>query len=390
MGSARWAWALLVAAGLAGGDAEAQQSPRNYKPQPLNLHRERLGSEGLGEVARTRMKNGDCPGAIEAFDAALRTSAGTSLRRDRGICHEQLGHAYPAMDDYRAYLAMQPDARDADSIRERLAALEQSNLGYSSASTDAPGDVEGGAASKTSESPGAAPAPPSESGSASASGSAGVSSSGSARAPSATSLARLDYIERDDDPLQTPLRRGRGWSIEPFFSEHKWGASPGMQAFAPGASASFGDHGTWAESVSLQVRRSFGASSAVLLEAGYEHFNATAVDSAVVAGLTSQLAYEFRAPLDGNYDNQLVLAVGLGFEHLSVSPNTAQFGSRSVGAFVPRARGGWRHLLTASAGFDLSLDLGMANFFAYSDFPFDSRNQANYLVGLNAGLLWGL
>ena len=48
----------------------------------------------------------------------------------------------------------------------------------------------------------------------------------------------------------------------------------------------------------------------LLLEAGYEHFNATSLDPFTIGGLTSLLAFELRFPLDADYDNQLFLAPG--------------------------------------------------------------------------------
>jgi hypothetical protein len=387
MGRALVACALLVASASTGGEAAAQKAPNKYKAQPLNLHREKLGSIGLGETARARMKAGDCSGAIESFDAALRTSADATLRRDRGLCHESLGDAYPAIDDYRAYLAVFPDARDADGIRERLAALEQTTLGYSSASTDAPGDVEGaqGAEARSDAAAGG-------SASAGAAGTATPSAkaSTSASAPASSAGTAMDYADREDDPQQAPLRRGKGWTVSPFLSEHKWGASPGRVALSSGASSSFGDGGTWAECISLQVRRSFGPMSALFIEAGYEHFNSTGIDGPVVSGLTSQIGYEVRWPLDVEFTNQFILGLGLGFEHLSVAPGEAQFASVSMGAFVPRARAGWRRLLAPSAAFEASLDLGATNFFRYSKFPYDSNDPTTYLVGLNVALVWGL
>jgi hypothetical protein len=128
-----------------------------------------------------------------------------------------------------------------------------------------------------------------------------------------------------------------------------------------------------------------------VVEAGYEHFNSTAVDLAVVSGLTSQVAYEWRFPLDAEYKNQLILAPGLGYEHLVVEPGDAQTASASLGGFVPRVRFGWRRLLAPSAGLELSLDGGAVNFFAYKDFPFHSGGDAtSALVGLNFALIWGL
>ncbi len=56
-------------------------------------------------------------GATDAFDVALRTSIEPELRRDRGMCHEKLGHPFPAIDDYRAYLVGRPNAPDSDAIQ---------------------------------------------------------------------------------------------------------------------------------------------------------------------------------------------------------------------------------------------------------------------------------
>src|ERR1700677_198649 len=92
--------AALLSAALAG----AQDAPKpKYKAQPLNLHRDGPGSQAA-DRARARMKSGDCPGALDAFDAALSQSHDPTLYRDRGRCHEKLGHPFPAIDDYRIYL----------------------------------------------------------------------------------------------------------------------------------------------------------------------------------------------------------------------------------------------------------------------------------------------
>jgi hypothetical protein len=377
MRKAQAAYVLALAGGMASATAGAQQEqpPQQqpagkYKAQALILHRDQLGSAMLGDLGRNRMRSGDCAGALEAFDAALHTSTEPALHRDRGSCHERLGHPYPAIDDYRAYLTVAPDAPDAEGIRERLVKLEQDTFGYSSASTDAPGEVDGSTSASVPVGAGAATA------------SASTTSHGATGA----SRDNLEYVERDDDLLRMPLRGGKGWSISPFFSAHKWTSS----AAQPGSGSSFGDAGTWAECVGLEFRYSFGPTTALLLEAGYEHFNSTAVDLAVISGLTSQVGIEWRFPLDVEYRNQLLLAPGIGFEHLVVQPSNAQFSAVSVGAFVPRVRFGWRHLLASSAGFELSVDGGAGNFFLYAKFPYDSNNPATALLALNAALVWGL
>jgi hypothetical protein len=264
-----------------------------------------------------------------------------------------------------------PDAPDADGIRERLAKLEQSTLGYSSASTDVPGDVEGGAT---------------------ATGKSSGNASGTAPTSGGVRPDDMEYIEREGDPLQTPLRRGKGWSLAPFFSVHKWGETPVRAVLAPGVTSitSFGSSGSWAECVGLEVRYAFGPSFALLVEGSYEHFNSNAVDLAVLSGLSAQIGVEWHVPLDADYENQFIVAPGIGYEHLVIEPGVVQPTAASVGAFVPRVRLGWRHLLLPSAGIDLSLDGGVANFFAYRDFPFDSSNPTTFLVALNVALVWGM
>jgi Tetratricopeptide repeat len=383
MPKAQAACLLALAGALASAAAGAQSAPQQpsesthkYKPQPLNLRRQQNGAGAIGDQARARMRTGDCAGALEIFDAALRTSTDPTLRRDRGLCHERLGHAYPAIDDLRAYLTAAPEASDAEDVRQHLVNLERSTLGYSSGSTDVPGDVEGGARA-----------------SASASGGVARASVTASTTPGGGAHNRMEYIEREEDPLQTPLRRGKGYSVAPYFSEHKWGVSPARLALNhySNAGSSFGDNSTWAECVGLEFRYSFGPATALVVEAGYEHFNSTVVDLAVVSGLTSQVALEWRFPLDAEYANQLILAPGLGYEHLVVQPGDAQGSTSSMGGVVPRVRVGWRHLLVPSAGLGVSLDGGVVNFFSYSDFPFYPRGDAtSALVALDVDLIWGL
>src|SRR5580698_2168675 len=131
--------AVALALGLVQGPARAQSGQsaaaqheinRHYKAQPLNLHKEQLGTTAYAADARKRMAAGDFEGALTAFDAALRTdNADPTLYRDRGLCHEKLGHPYPAIDDYREYLTEAPGAADADAFRARLSRLEDDTSG---------------------------------------------------------------------------------------------------------------------------------------------------------------------------------------------------------------------------------------------------------------------
>lgn len=348
----RWAGACAVAAVLAlAAQARAQQPPGNrpaprYKTQREILHKDAPGSVVFGETARARMRNGDCAGALEAFDAAINVSIEPSLRRDRGLCHERLGDPYPAIDDYRFYLTMEPDAADADNIRGRLARLEQDTLGY--ASPDAPEP----AAEK--------PAPPSE-----------------ASSEERPKRDAMEQAEHDNDDLSSPLRHGTGWSLAPFYAQHKWGYS----------GTSFGDGDTWSECLGLQLRWSVSGGDAFVLEAGFEQFNSGAAN---ISGLTSLLAYEARFRLDPRYDNQLLLAAGVGYQYLTYAPRL-EGSSVSGGAVVPRVRFGYRHMLAASTALDLSLDGGLAlKALAQGSFLTDTASPTAVLVAFNLAVAWGL
>src|SRR5215467_2316668 len=145
--------AALVLVLVVPGAAQAQRRRRPEQPTPFQLQKEQLGSTAYGEAGRARMRRGDCVGALEAFDAAIRTSIDPTLRRDRGLCHEKLNDPHPAIEDYRAYLTAMPDAPDADDIRDRLFRLEaQVGEGGRSDAKATPSDEPEGDRVKTSSS----------------------------------------------------------------------------------------------------------------------------------------------------------------------------------------------------------------------------------------------
>lgn len=358
------ALAVAFAVGLVQGSAHAQtaaqhEANRHYKPQPLNLHKDQLGAVAYASDARKKMAAGDCEGALTSFDAALRTSTtDPTLYRDRGLCHEKLEHPYPAIDDYREYLTDAPEAPDAEAFRTRLAQLED--------------ETSGRATSKTTNDDTDVPPAKVE---------AGISlNEGGVTGAAATSRDKLEYVDHEDDPLYVALRRGKGFALAPFFSEHKW--------FFSGTS--FGSSETWAECVGAQLRYFVGPAGGLLLEAGYEHFNSTNVDPFTIGGLTSFLAFEFRFPLDADDDNQLFLAPGLGYEHIKFSPSDAEFSSIETNALVPKLRFGYRHLVQDSASIDVSIDAGWAKWFVSSDAGSTSNVSNSVMVAANVAVVWGL
>lgn len=370
--------AMALAIGLAGGTARAQPSPGDASSprhgrhasgsgqpgqttssqslgqggQPLNLRRGQYGSDAFTAAGRSKMASGDCDGALEDFDAALRTQAtDPSLYRDRGICHEKLGHLHPAIDDYRVYLTDAPDAPDADGIRARLSRLEDEASGRTE--TANPNDDTDVPPANASSAPDVPPPP----GAAHESGEA----------------------DADMDPdFDNGVRRAKGFSFSPWFSLRHWSFKD----------MSFIEAQDWAEAVGGQLRYSFGRTGALVVEAGYEHFNSTTVDDAVISGLTSLIGLELRFPLNKGYDDQLLLTPGVGYDHLSYNPANTALQSEPANAFIPRLRFGYRHMLLPGTALDFSLDAGVALYFATNET--DLNLSSTFVLGLNVGIVWAL
>jgi hypothetical protein len=104
--------------------------------------------------------------------------------------------------------------------------------------------------------------------------------------------------------------------------------------------------------------------------------------------LTSLVGLEFRIPLDAEFDDQILVMPALGYEHLSV--NFSGSTGTSLGAFVPRLRIGYRHLIKPSTALDFSIDGGAGNFFDYGSFPYQSSNPVVGLIAANVSIAWGL
>jgi hypothetical protein len=306
------------------------------------------------------MRAGDCAAALDLFDQALSSSTDLTLRRDRGLCHERLGHPYPAIEDYRAYVTDLPAAPDAESIRERLDRLEEDTRGGGPSEARPNDDV-----------------PPTEPIVSPASAGTTGSSNAAHRVPGADTGGGPD--EEEDQEMRSPLRAGRGVALAPVFAVHKWLRD----------GASIGDSETWAEAVGIEVRYSTASHGAVLLDLGYEHFNSTGLDAEVVAGFTSFLAYELRFPLNARYDDQLTLAPGIGYEQLGFTPGNSSLSAYSEGGLTGRLRFGYRHMLASSVAFDADLEAGVAYFFKF-DGASDAHSTTAGLLGARVALLWGL
>jgi hypothetical protein len=226
--------AVALAAALVAGDAVAQK----VTSAPILT----TTPSSSAAAARARARKGDCAGALDAFDQALRTSTEPELLRDRGMCHESLGHPHPAIDDYRAYLTARPDAPDADDVRARLAKLE-SEVGILAPEPAAPADKSG---VKVSVSLGA---------------------SGGTEGGKKT----LDTIENDErldlEADESPLRRGKGFII---------GVGVGAQHYGKSELG-------WTETVGLDLRGSISRVSTLFVTFGFAHVNSTGSSSELAA-----------------------------------------------------------------------------------------------------------
>ncbi len=268
-----------------------------------------------GDAGVQRMRAGDCATAIEAFDAALRTSLDPQLYRDRGKCHEKLGHPFPAIDDYRAYLTGRPNAPDADAIRERVSALEAQV-----------GVVRRGQAGVSGKS--------------GAAGSTSIGGETDLGEPTGGS-GGLETLERDEQleaqADASPLRRGHGLII---------GLAAGGRYFTNGA---FGG----AELGGLDLRYSFSAVSTILLELSVTQVNAGGTATAL-SGPGVLAGYEARIPFNVRVSDAFLVGATFRYEDLSESGGTV------FAVFEPEGRVGYRHVFGPSFGLEAVLDGGVA------------------------------
>jgi hypothetical protein len=305
----------IVAGALAGAGSLAHAAPTG--PQRLEVSRA-LESAQSASRARARAKAGDCKGALDGFDDALRTTEDATLYRDRGLCHEKLGHVFPAIDDYRNYLTMRAEAPDADDIRDRLTKLEGFEKREREKGDDGTPLTVRASMNWNGE----------------------RSDDGDERSPTPRRYeATLDEVQRTDAALASPVRLGRGLVIGPYFGLRR--------AFGSDASTDLG------YMVGGSFRYSFGRVVTGLAEIGYAAFGKSG-DNSAVGGLQTQLGLEFRARLDSLATNQLFFTGAFGYERLS----QAAIKFVDVVYFLPRLKVGFRHVFGPSLGLELSVDGG--------------------------------
>ena len=322
--------------------ADAQPAGRRHPEEAPTVVQRDPAAEAV-QVGRSRLAKGDYAGALEAFDAAVRTSIDPTVRRDRGLCHEQLGHPFPAMEDFRFYLTALPDAPDAEDIRNRLNQVELANgLGGT------------GTGGETASVPGAAPVGPAgknedpfavDAKDPNAKGAPVAGTGDQARAGNYDQELRLN--ERWDDADSSPLRRGTGLVFGAY--THDYGTLNGLYGYGIGAT----------------LRGSLGPVSTLYGEIGYATYRTLnfslgeggATNANVLeGGVSFGLGYEARVRLDQFASNALIFAILVGYERMSgSSANTSA--PITYNYLDPRAKFGYRHVFGPGFGIEIGAEV---------------------------------
>jgi opacity protein-like surface antigen len=333
MGTTWKAAATLSVVLLCGTNARAQQSGRKAAGKtasPGQLTRPTGGSRTI-DIARARAKGGDCKGALAIFDEAEQKGSEVALYRDRGACHEKMGHVFPAIDDYRAYLVQRPDAPDAEDIRSRLSALEGQTAPVETGQTQGSEPRASGSGSIRVNGNGVR---------ADGSTQAGQAEAASTEPVSFRSYDKAVQTKLDQDASDaSPLRRGTGLILAPYV---------GLRSQV--GSGSNSDLGYY---FGASLRNALGSVGSVVLEVGYAGFGTSGAASSA-GGIQTMLGLEARFGLDPNATNQVFILGGFGYERFK---NTTNKIVTNV-LFLPRARLGFRHVFGPSLGLELSADGG--------------------------------
>jgi hypothetical protein len=351
--------ALLAAPAADAQPGTAAPPGADRSNSQFTLRRDEAGS-AEAEAARGRARAGDCPGALAAFDASLRTSIDPSVRRDRGLCHERLGHVFPAIDDYRAYLTARPEAPDADQIRQRLATLEGQaktveTTGEKPRAERDRDRAEGGAEARASVSIGGEGA--------SAQTSASASEPGAARAKDVDVVVARERLV--DAAEESPLRYGKGFVLGPFVQVPRFW---------------FGDQASsdLAYAVGGAFRYSFGPTVSIVSELGAAGIG-TSGEATSRSGALLMGGIELRLPVSRYAGDHILLRGGVGYEHQVVS------GTRAVTDNVLGRFGlGYRHVFGSSLALEAVADGGPAYVM-----PETGSARVNEVVGLSVAFLVG-
>jgi hypothetical protein len=327
--------AVVAISGLpAVAHAQPPANPRAPASAATLIHPDPAG-EAIA-VGRARLAKGDCPGALEAFDAALRTSMDVTVHRDRGLCHEQLGHPFPAMDDFRVYLAAVPDAADAEDIRGRLNQLEIANGlgGTGTGGTSAPEEAQTSATGKVKL--GDPFAVDANDATGKGSTTAAVAGSGD-RTRAGNYEQEVALNERWDETDGSPLRRGTGL-VFGVYGRGYGGLSNGMYGYGVGAT----------------LRGSVSAVSTIYGEVGYVTYSTGGDDDTGIreGGFSLGVGYEARIRLDQFVTNAIILAGTVSYERVVDSNSRVLLNNVD-----PRAKLGYRHVFGPGLGVEVGAEV---------------------------------
>lgn len=325
-----------VAFGLIAATASAQRAGGGGAGGVLTLDRAR---NPAAEAARAKAASGDCKGALDMFDEALRRSIDPTLYRDRGACHEKLGDVFPAIDDYRAYLSQSPSAPDYDKYRQRLDDLIKSSSQDLAPSLGRGGSYESEMRGGVID--GSTPAAKPKSVDDKDEKEKDKDKDADKQKPKPNDdrpLTAIEYEEgRDKQADKGAIRKGTGFVISAYLYP-RYVANPWNFGFGQGIGA--------------RVGYSLNSWSSLFLEIGYMA-QLSGGDAERADGFTTMFAWEMRFPFDRWADNQFVFSVGGGYENL-----TNNLLGQAYASFVARGRAGWRHVFGPAFALDILADGG--------------------------------
>ncbi|MBX3227326.1 MAG: tetratricopeptide repeat protein [Labilithrix sp.] len=326
---------LLMFAGSAKAQQPGPPGQQDRSNSQFTLNRNTAGV-AEAEEARGRARGGDCAGALTLFDAAVKAGSKDPLvLRDRGICHDRLGNVFPAVEDYRAYLASTPAAPDREQIQQRIDQLQPQTTSDQPIVNDAkPKTLAGESSVSVYES---------SRSSSQRKGSRCGPQSGETSIETCVEQERLD--DRAD---RSPIRYGRGFVIAPFVTFPRFtflGKRHSGTGWAAGA----------------HFRYSFGRVTSAFLEVGWAGIGRFrfgegrhSTYATRHSGPTALLGIELRAGGQRN-DNQFFARGGLGYERYVDSDSRAYLNMGTA-----RFAMGYRHVFGESLGLELGVDGGPA------------------------------
>lgn len=342
------------------GLASAQDAPpRDKSNSQFDLHQNKAG-DAAATAARGRMAAGDCKGALNDFDEALKTSQEPELRRDRGLCHDKLGNKFPALEDLRAYLAQKPSAPDAEQLRARVQQLEVEldndrpirNAARKTAANETDADVYASSRGETDQKK--------------------AQIIGAKQGEQEKDYAYYKEQERlNDEANESALRYGHGLLVGALVGIPRYFIVDGTASdlsFLAGGRLGYAT-GKW-----VTLYGEFGLSGLTSSEGQQRDRNRNSNTGPFVG-----LGLEARIGLTARASDQILLRLGANYEHL------INEGNRAITHLVPgRIALGYRHVFGPSVGVEILVDGGPG-------VAIDEKSDSKFFIGIagNAGVSVG-